>query len=366
MTENRKTALVLGGGGARGAYEIGVWQALREMDIKIDMVTGSSVGAINGAMIAQNSFDLTINLWREIQTDMVVDLGFPPKKSRPLMDLLNRYVDEDKVRNSGTDFGLATVELPNLALRHLFLEDIPGGKLTDFIVASCSLFPALKVTDIDNTKYVDGGYLDNLPVGMALKRGATHVIAVDLETSGIVQKEPLKQAENLVLIRCKWDLGEVMVFDSKNAVKNIRLGYLDALKAYGFYDGYYYTFSKGEINKRSLKPAETAARIFELDPQTLYTGESFHRYLAKAVRTYQKETEAEVQSFQNQIRKHVLDKDLFLSLLKKINQKSMTLVIADYLKAKPGAPDSLLAKPVSLLFKEESQAAVYLVKEAIL
>ena len=222
MEENRKTALVLGGGGARGAYEIGVWQALREMDIQIDIVTGASVGAINGVIVAQDSFDLALNLWREIQTDMVVDTGFP-KRSSPLKDLLNRYVNENKVRNSRMDYGLATVELP-LTLRHLFVEDIPRGKLVDFIVASCSLFPALKIADINNTKYVDGGYLDNLPVGMALKKGATHVIAVDLETNGLVQKEPLKQSNNLILIRCKWDLGDILVFDGKKYKKNLRLG----------------------------------------------------------------------------------------------------------------------------------------------
>ena len=364
MEENRKTALVLGGGGARGAYEIGVWQALREMDIQIDIVTGASVGAINGAIVAQDSFDLALNLWREIQTDMVVDTGFP-KRSSPLKDLLNRYVNENKVRNSRMDYGLATVELP-LTLRHLFVEDIPRGKLVDFIVASCSLFPALKIADINNTKYVDGGYLDNLPVGMALKKGATHVIAVDLETNGLVQKEPLKQANNLILIRCKWDLGDILVFDGKNSTKNLRLGYLDTLKAFGFYDGEYYAFAKGELNKRAVKPAEAAARIFELDPQTLYTKNSFHRKLSEIVLSYQKETEAEVLSFQSQIKKHRLDKDLLFSVVKKINQKSLTLVLADYLKTNPGALESLLSKPVSLLFKEESRSAEYLIKEGIL
>ncbi len=364
MEKEKKTALVLGGGGARGAHEIGVWQALREMDIQIDIVTGASVGAINGAVVAQNSFDLAISLWREIQTDMVVDTGFPRRNS-PLKDLLNRYVNENKVRNSRMDYGLATVELP-LALRHLFVEDIPRGKLVDFIVASCSLFPALKVADINNTKYVDGGYLDNLPVGMALKRGATHVIAVDLETNGLVQKEPLKKAQHLILLRCKWDLGDILTFDGKNSTKNIRLGYLDTLKAFGFYDGEYYAFAKGELNKRALKSAEATARIFEMDPQTLYTKRTFHSKLSEAVLSYQKETETQVLNFQKQIKKQKLDKDLLFSVVKKINQKSMTLVLADHLKNNSGASEGLLSKPVSLLFKEESRAAEYLIKEAIL
>ena len=190
MSENRKIALVLGGGGARGAYEIGVWQALREMDVKIDIITGTSVGAINGALVAQDEFDLACKVWKEIQTHMVVDKGLLRKKNSPLKNLLSRYIDETRVRSSETDFGLVTVELPGLVPRYFFTEDIPKGKLIDYIVASASLFPAFKIADIDNTKYVDGGYLDNLPVGMALKKGATHVVAVDLSTIGLVQKKP--------------------------------------------------------------------------------------------------------------------------------------------------------------------------------
>ena len=49
----KKTALVLSGGGARGAYEAGAWQALTELGIKIDIITGTSVGAITAAMVAQ-------------------------------------------------------------------------------------------------------------------------------------------------------------------------------------------------------------------------------------------------------------------------------------------------------------------------
>ena len=302
MAESRKTAFVLGGGGARGAYEIGVWQALREMDMQIDIITGSSVGAINGALVAQNEFELACKVWKEIQTHMVVDKRLLRKRNSPLKDLLNRYIDEARVRSCGTDFGLVTVELPGLVPRYFFIEDIPKGKLIDYIVASSSLFPALKMADIDKTKYVDGGYLDNLPVGMALKKGATHVVAVDLATAGLVQKEPLKQAENLIIVHCKWDLGDIMVFDGRNSAKNIRLGYLDTLKAFGFFDGSYYAFAKGEINKRSMKSAEAAARIFELDPQILYTKDFFRRRLTTAVLSYQKETEAEVLSFQNQIK----------------------------------------------------------------
>ncbi|MBQ3185797.1 MAG: patatin-like phospholipase family protein, partial [Firmicutes bacterium] len=69
----KKTALVLSGGGSRGAYEIGVWKALKELDIKIDMVFGTSVGSINGALIVQGDLELAERLWQELETDMVFD-----------------------------------------------------------------------------------------------------------------------------------------------------------------------------------------------------------------------------------------------------------------------------------------------------
>ncbi len=357
--------MVLGGGGARGAYEIGVWQALREMDIQIDIITGCSVGAINGALVAQNSFDLAVDLWGKIQTDMVVDIGFPKKRNRPLKNLMTRFIDEKKIRDSGIVFGLVTVELPNLTPRYFFLDDIPRDKLVDYIIASASLFPAIRVADIDNVRYVDGGYLDNLPVGMALDKGASHVIAVDLETAGYVQKEPLKQAENLTLIRCKWKLGDVMIFDGKASARNIRLGYLDTLKAFDFYEGYYYCFSKGDMDRKTLEGAETAGRIFDLDPQNLYSKNSFHKALRAAVYSYGKETKAELSSFHIGFRNSKHDRERLFSLFKKINAKSITLVIADLTLANR-KDEGLLVKSLSLLFKEESMASAYLIKEKLI
>ena len=56
-------ALVLAGGGAKGAYEMGVWKALRRLKIKIDIVTGTSIGSLNGALIVQNSYYKAMRLW---------------------------------------------------------------------------------------------------------------------------------------------------------------------------------------------------------------------------------------------------------------------------------------------------------------
>ena len=57
-------ALVLSGGGSKGAYQIGAWKALKKLHIKFDIVTGTSVGALNGALVTQKSYRKAIRLCR--------------------------------------------------------------------------------------------------------------------------------------------------------------------------------------------------------------------------------------------------------------------------------------------------------------
>lgn len=269
QTPDSKTALVLGGGGSRGSYELGVWQALREMKIGIDIVTGTSIGAINGAMIAQGDYETAVSLWNRIETSQVIDI--PLKDSEPLnkkvlqtyqnfalnfvksggtdtgplIQTLRTVIDEDKVRSSPIDYGLVTVEMGSGAAHELFREDIPHGKLIDYIVASASIYPAFKPHRIDDVRYLDGAYHDNLPVKMAIKKGADHVIAVDLEAFGVVKKEMLELIPHVTYIRCYWNLGPTLVFDLPTMRHNIRLGYLDTMKAFHVYEGYAFTFAPG-------------------------------------------------------------------------------------------------------------------------
>ena len=132
----KKTALVLSGGGSRGAYQAGVWQALREMGIPIHMVTGTSVGAINGAAIAQGAFSEARELWRSLETTKVFDFSQALQKGgasyTDLKEILASRLDEEAIRASEVDYGLVTVELLQretgdlLEPRYLWKEDIPG------------------------------------------------------------------------------------------------------------------------------------------------------------------------------------------------------------------------------------------------
>ena len=372
--KQKKVALVLGGGGSRGAYEAGVWQALTELGIEIDIVTGCSVGAINAAMVVQGNVDLTAQLWREIETHMVFDV---PEGSQPieyareivfnhgagtsgLKGLLTKYIDEDVVRNSPMVYGIPVVSLPTFDAHYLYKEDIPSGKMIDFIIASASAFPAIHSCEIDGVDYIDGGYADEIPVEMAVKKGATHVIAVNLKGMGVVRHETLETAPNLVYIEPKWDLGSILIFDKANSKRILRLGYLDAMKALGLIDGTYFSFAKGAFPKTILKEADACAKIFELDPLVLYTNEIFLEKISDAARTSNHEAKEALDKY-GDVFSLQSPKELLTNIRNVANPRALTFLIAYNLKEK-GPQSIFLSRAAVKLLPDIIHAASFLVK----
>jgi len=70
-----KRAIALCGGGTKGAYELGAWKALKEMGIEYHIVTGTSIGAINGALMTSRDYDLALELWNTIRMEDVMAEG---------------------------------------------------------------------------------------------------------------------------------------------------------------------------------------------------------------------------------------------------------------------------------------------------
>lgn len=369
----KKTALVLSGGGSRGAYECGVWQALSELDVSLDMVVGVSVGAINGAMVVQGDLLKTDNLWRQIETDMVFDVSADAKipdfakefithggaGSTGLQKLLSLYLDETAIRKSDIDFGLLTVEMPSLKPHYLWIDDIPEGKLADYITASASAFPAIHTHKIEGKEFIDGGFENNLPVPMAWEHGATDIIAVFLSAPGKFFPEQVTDIPNLRLIKSSWDLGDFLVFDKLNAAKIIRLGYLDTMKSFEVFDGEYYTFVKGCMDKRSLKQGDAAARIFDLNPSIIYRKEHFMETIKEKIQA--EKTLGDV----NISLKGITNVAKIKNLLKLANRKTLTLFIAENIIEKGGS-SIFLSKYAHRVLQTEIDAARFIIKNEFL
>ncbi len=387
----KKTALVLSGGGSRGAYEIGVWKALKELDMRIDMVFGTSVGAINGAMVAQDALEQAEELWLQMETDMIFDIessGEPTEDalayakeivlhggagSSGLAGLLHKYIDERKVRQSKTDYGLVAVEFPSLKAHRLFVDDMPEGRLVDYIMASASCFPAVRKYEIDGVSYIDGGYSDNLPVSMAVSRRADRIIAVDLEAVGIVDHDALEKAaaacDSFHLIKSPLSLGNFLMFDRMNTARIMRLGFLDTMRRFGIYDGERYTFEKGAFSELHITGADCTAYFLELDPGEVYSRERLLAAAADSLR--QLDTSSRLSRAMSRI-KHIdsiSDLSVLASKIKDIiadadMHVALILRIAEDLRENDG--ESIFLNPhIFRLLESEIQAANFLNREGL-
>ena len=255
-------ALVLAGGGARGSYQVGVWRALTELGWRPGIITGTSVGSLNGAMFALDLYETARDMWLTIRSQDVMEL---PEQNAdlselhaflrdvvrqggmdvsPLEEIVERVMDEDALRASPIRFGLVTVEKRGLKPRELPLEEIPKGKVKDYLLASAACFPALRAKQIDGVQFLDGGYRDNMPTALAQKMGAEELVCVDLEGVGITL--PNRTGLPTTMVRSYWELGDILHFDPDTARRNIELGYYDTLRAFGRLRGCAYAVAKNE------------------------------------------------------------------------------------------------------------------------
>ena len=254
-------ALVLAGGGARGSYQVGVWRALMELDWHPQIITGTSVGSLNGAMFVLDLYETARDMWLTIRSKDVMELpednadlsalhSFLRRVVKaggmdvsPLEEIVERVLDEDALRKAEIRFGLVTVEQRGLKPRELPLEQIPEGRVKDYLMASAACFPALQARDIDGVKFLDGGYSDNMPTGLAKDMGAEGLVCVDLEGVGITR--PNLTGLPTTMIRSYWELGDILHFDPDTARRNIELGYYDTLRAFGRLRGCAYAVDNG-------------------------------------------------------------------------------------------------------------------------
>ena len=254
-------ALVLAGGGARGSYQVGVWRALMELDWHPQIITGTSVGSLNGAMFVLDLYETARDMWLTIRSKDVMELpednadlsalhSFLRRVVKaggmdvsPLEEIVERVLDEDALRKAEIRFGLVTVEQRGLKPRELPLEQIPEGRVKDYLMASAACFPALQARDIDGVKFLDGGYSDNMPTGLAKDMGAEELVCVDLEGVGITR--PNLTGLPTTMIRSYWELGDILHFDPDTARRNMELGYYDTLRAFGRVRGCAYAVDNG-------------------------------------------------------------------------------------------------------------------------
>lgn len=180
------TAFVLGGGGVLGASEVGMLQALAEHGIRPDLVVGTSVGAINGALVAadpdRGGVDRLRAVWEELTSRRIFAgsaLGRMGTLLRtrthvhhpePLRELLETHLPVRDFAGLAVPFQCVAASVERAA-EHWFTE----GDLVDAVLASCAVPGLLPPVEVDGEHYLDGGLVHSIPVGRAVALGAATV-----------------------------------------------------------------------------------------------------------------------------------------------------------------------------------------------
>lgn len=284
-------AVALSGGGAKGGYEVGAWKALDEEGLKYNAVSGTSVGALNGALMSMHALDEGIRLWSNITYSQVMDVNdetmgkvfrrdLAAKEIRPLLfkaikivqdggfdvtplrNLLREYIDPAAVKNSDVDLYIVTFSLTDKKEVNVTVKELPDDEICDMLLAS-AYFPAFKNEPLAGGKrFTDGGVTDRLPITPLLEHGHTDIIAIRLH-DGLGHEKRVRPSDNVSItyIEPTRKLGNTLNFSAEQSRLNMRLGYYDAKRViYGLEGSRYYL-------ERTLTEYEAYAELMRfIDP----------------------------------------------------------------------------------------------------
>ena len=271
---SKEYGLVLEGGGARGAYRVGAWKALWEAGVKIKGMAGTSVGALNGALICMDDFDKARQIWETISYSRVMDvddqlmdqlMSFRLKslpvvslseviagakrilKDRgfdiaPLRSLIEEVVDEDSIRSSSRELYVVTYSLSDRQPLVVNVKEAPEGEIADMLMASAYLI-GFRREKLGGKYYMDGGGINNVPADVLIEKGYKDIIILRIYGYGVDTERKLEVPEDVSLyhVAPRQELGGMLEFDRKRARRNMLLGYFDAQRMlYGLAGRSYY------------------------------------------------------------------------------------------------------------------------------
>jgi NTE family protein len=187
-----RTAFVLGGGGVLGAAEVGMVRALLEHDITPDLVLGTSVGALNGSLLAatprSDVVDRLTALWkaaasgRQVYGDRAhrrltraMRTGTHLYSSEPLRQALEAELGDVRFEDLPIPFQCCAASIERAA-EHWFTR----GRVVDAVVASAAVPGLLPPAEVDGEHYLDGGIVNSIPVGRAVELGATRIFVLQV------------------------------------------------------------------------------------------------------------------------------------------------------------------------------------------
>jgi NTE family protein len=204
---SERTAFVLGGGGLLGAVEVGMLRALFEYDVTPDLIVGTSVGALNGLVVASDPtpgvVDHLLDLWQSVsqsndvygdnpwrQMTRAVRSGTHLYSAEPLRERLEQEFGETTFEQLAVTFQCCAASIERSA-ETWFSE----GPVVPAVVASAAVPGLLPPAKVGREHYLDGGIVNSIPLGRAVELGATRIFVLQVGRVDRPLKAPRKPWE---------------------------------------------------------------------------------------------------------------------------------------------------------------------------
>lgn len=265
FSSGERWALTLAGGGGKGSYEIGVWQALREIGLEKNLiaVSGSSSGALNAALISLNEFDKAKTIWSSIMPKQFLDINYNTiigpldtlvKRTLTaglcsrdgLIEIIDKYLNLEQLANAripayvsisrySSDCIDCLSEKPQV--EYISLSEVSPDDARQFLLASSAMPYIYPPEIIHGNVYRDGGLADNVPIYPMTSVGADNLIVVKLEPDDKVDTSLYSKFKEVVEIVPSREIGDLfdgtLEFTNRNVQFRMLLGYYDTLRIFG-------------------------------------------------------------------------------------------------------------------------------------
>lgn len=259
-----KIGLVLSGGGGKGAYELGVWKALKELEVDkyIDVFSGTSIGAFNAILFAQDDMKAAEELWKEVTMEKLVTMskldlikkgvelaigsrylniakkymtqklesgGYPKDGAKSFID---KYLDVNKVKENNKTCYVACTKLPDFTATYFKINDYEEELAKNMILASSTLPLIYDSHEVLGSKYIDGGVVDNTPIQPVYGEGCDLIIVVLLSKDSRVDRDLYPNTRIIELSPKNLDESTIkgtLNLDSESKKMRIAEGYNDTM-----------------------------------------------------------------------------------------------------------------------------------------
>ncbi|WP_199052010.1 patatin-like phospholipase family protein [Aquitalea sp. ASV15] len=267
----KKLGLTLSGGGGKGSYQIGVWQAMRDLglDSQLSTISGTSVGGLNGAMFAQDKFDQAKSMWLNIESRNMLSIQDVPGLASRLTALtaggmispvLSQFIrtkglfKPDGLKSlidEGLDAGqLASSALPlTVALHNTeanrvdYLQVRDAHTAADMLLGTAALPMIFDEVRIHGSTYSDGGFywglphknVDNTPIIPLIEAGCDTIIVVYLSPDDLSIDPRHYPGVRILPVMPTSSLGGVTAtldFSNEGAARRMEQGYNDGLQLF--------------------------------------------------------------------------------------------------------------------------------------